>query len=37
MRVMLPRGRPLFDEFSDVFRLERVSPERIAELAAPTC
>jgi DNA-directed RNA polymerase subunit RPC12/RpoP len=37
MRMMLPRGRPLFDEFSDPFGLERASPERIAELTAPAC
>ena len=37
MRVAIPRGRPLFDEFSDPFRLECASPERIAELTAPAC
>ena len=37
MRAMIPRGRPLFDEFADVFALERATPERIAELTARTC
>ncbi len=37
MRAVIPRGRPLFDEFSDVFGLERASPERIDELSTPIC
>lgn len=37
MRAVIPRGRPLFDEFSDVFGFERATPERIRELTAPSC
>ncbi len=37
MRAVIPRGWPLFDEFPDVFGLERASPERIGELSALSC
>lgn len=37
MRATIPRGRPLFDEFGDLFALERASPERVSELSSPVC